>query len=185
MPGINLEQLQCIGNAVSAVAIVVSLIYLSFQIRQAEKYQRALMQQGRVARISAAAESYAHPAIAEAINRGWDGARDISPVQLRQFSFVCRQLFIGAEDSFLQHQDSLLNEAAYRSCLASTKAYLSSPGVRAMWRLTRDWYEPGFRSFMEQLLKGVRAAPSDGLAQWQAAVAEQPAEVRNIRAVHG
>jgi hypothetical protein len=185
MPGINLEQLQSIGNAVSAVAIVISLIYLSFQIRQAEKYQRALMQQGRVARISAAAETYAHPAIAEAINRGWDGARDISPVQLRQFSFVCRQLFIGAEDSFLQHQDSLLNEAAYSSCLASTKAYLSAPGVRAMWRLTRDWYEPGFRSFMEQLMKDVRTAPSDGLAQWQAAVSEQPAGVRNIRAVHG
>jgi hypothetical protein len=54
-----------------------------------------------------------------------------------------------------------------------------------MWRLTRDWYEPGFRSFMEQLMKGVRAAPSDGLAQWQAAVSEQPAEVRNIRAVRG
>jgi hypothetical protein len=85
----------------------------------------------------------------------------------------------------LQHQDSLLNEAAYRSCLASTKAYLSSPGVRAMWRLTRDWYEPGFRSFMEQLMKDVRIAPSDGLAQWQTAVSEQPAEVRNIRAVRG
>jgi hypothetical protein len=181
----NLEQLQCLGNGVSAVAILISLVYLSLQVRQAEKYQRALMQQGRVARISAAAESYAHPAIAEAINRGWDGARDISPLQLRQFSFVCRQLFIGAEDSFLQHQESLLNEAAYRSCLASTKAYLSSPGVRAMWKLTRDWYEPGFRAFIEQLMKEVRVTPSDGLAQWQAALGEQPAEIRNIRAVHG
>lgn len=185
MPVLNLEQLQCIGNAVSAVAIVISLAYLACQIRQAEKYQRALMQQGRVARISAAAESYAHPAIAEAINRCWDGTRDVSLVQLRQFSFVCRQLFIGAEDSFLQHQDSLLNEAAYRSCVASTKAYLSSAGVRAMWRLTRDWYEPGFRAFLEQLMTEVRISHADRLAQWQSAVAEDAAEVRTIRAVHG
>src|SRR4051794_33904285 len=98
MSSLDLEELQCIGNSVSAIAILISLVYLSLQMRQAEKNQRALMQQGRVARISAAAETYAHPAIAEAIHRCWDGARDISPVQLRQFSFVCRQLFIGAED---------------------------------------------------------------------------------------
>jgi hypothetical protein len=34
-------------------------------------------------------------------------------------------------------------------------------------------------------MKDVRVAPSDGLAQWQAAMSEQPAEIRNIRAVHG
>lgn len=143
------------------------------------------MQQGRVARISTAAETYAHPSIAEAINRGWDGARDISPVQLRQFSYVCRQLFIGAEDSFMQHQESLLNDASFRSCVASTKAYLSAPGVRAMWRLTRDWYEPSFREFLDKLMAEVKVVHADRIAHWQIAVAEESAEVRSLRAVHG
>jgi hypothetical protein len=183
MPSVNLEELQCVGNAVSAIAIVISLVYLAIEVRQAEKNQRALMQQGRVARISTAAETYAHPSISEAINRCWDGARDVSPLQLRQFSFVCRQLFIGAEDSFLQHQDSQLNEPAYRSCLASTKAYLSSPGVRAMWRLTRDWYEPGFRTFMDQLISQVRISHTDRQLQWQSALTEEAPEIRSLRSV--
>lgn len=40
MPNLSLEALQCIGNTVSAIAIVISLVYLSLQMRQAEKNQR-------------------------------------------------------------------------------------------------------------------------------------------------
>lgn len=166
----TLDELQFAGNAVSTVAILISLVYLALQIRQAEKNQRALIQQGRATRISAAAQALANPATAEAIHRCWDGARDISTVQLFQFSFVCRQMFIGAEDSFLQHQNSLLGEVAHASFIASMKAYLAAPGIRAMWNLTRDWYEPEFCEFIDRLLIEVKPARFDRLAEWQAAV---------------
>lgn len=174
----NLSDLAALGSAVSGFAILVSLVYLNLQMRQSGKNQRALMQQGRVARISGAATAFADPAIAAVMDRCWDGAVDVSTVQLRQFSNVCRQFFISAEDSFLQHRDALLSEAAYASLVASTKAYLSSPGVRAMWKLTESWYEPGFRDFMEQIMNEVTIAPyADRLAQWQRAVAEVRGEV--------
>lgn len=167
----SLADLASIGNAVSGIAIVISLIYLNLQVRQSTKNQRAMMQQGRVARISSAASSFAEPQIADVYDRCWDGATDISTVELRQFSNICRQLYISAEDSFLQHKDSLLSESAYASLVASMKAYLSSPGMRAMWKLTHDWYEPGFAEFMDQLAQQVTVIPpGDRLARWKAAV---------------
>lgn len=170
----NLSVFASIGTAVSGFAILVSLVYLNLQVRQTEKNQRALMQQGRVARISSAAVAFSESAIAEVIDKCWDGSPDISTVQLRQFSNVCRQLFISAEDSFLQHKDLMLGEAAYASLVASMKAYLTSPGIRAMWDLTHSWYESGFSNFMKQIMKEVEIAPySDRLAQWQAAVAKE------------
>ncbi len=169
----NLSDLAALGSAVSGLAILVSLVYLNLQMRQNGKNQRALMQQGRVARISGAAIAFADPAIAEVVDRCWDGAPDISTVQLRQFANVCRQFFISAEDSFLQHRDSMLSEAAYASLVGSLKAYLSSPGMRAMWKLTESWYEPGFAKFVNRVMKEVPITPyADRLAQWQSAVAE-------------
>lgn len=180
----NLSILASIGTAVSGFAILVSLVYLNLQVRQTEKNQRALMQQGRVARISSAAVAFSDSSIAEVIDRCWDGSPDITTVQLRQFANVCRQLFISAEDSFLQHKDLMLSEAAYASLVASMKAYLTSPGIRAMWKLTHSWYEPGFSSFMQQVMKEVAIAPyADRLAQWQTAVAEENGQAEHVE--HG
>ena len=47
----SLMDLASIGSFMSGVAVVVSLVYLALQVRQAQKNQRALMQQGRAARI--------------------------------------------------------------------------------------------------------------------------------------
>lgn len=170
----HLTDLAALGSAISGFAILASLFYLNLQMRQSGKNQRALMQQGRVARISSAATAFAEAGIAEVVDRCWDGAENISTVQLRQFANVCRQFFISAEDSYLQHRDALLSEAAYASLVASLTAYLTSPGVRAMWKLTRGWYEPGFASFVEQVMAEVALAPyADRLAQWRSAVAEE------------
>lgn len=127
---LNLADLAAPGSAIGGFAIPVSLVYLGLQMRQSGKNQRALMQQGRVARISSAAEAFAVPEIAEAVDRCWDGFVKVSAVRLRQFAYVCRQLVISAEDSFLQHRDGLLTDAACTSLVASMTAYLTSPGVR-------------------------------------------------------
>ena len=42
----NLSDVASIGSFVSGVAVLVSLVYLSLQVRQTERNQRALMNQG-------------------------------------------------------------------------------------------------------------------------------------------
>jgi hypothetical protein len=44
---ISLSDISSIASLVSSIAVVISLFYLSIQIRQAQKNQRAIMQQGR------------------------------------------------------------------------------------------------------------------------------------------
>src|SRR5579862_4809924 len=50
--GMTLADLASIGSLISGVAVLISLIYLALQVRQAEKNQRALMNQGTAARVS-------------------------------------------------------------------------------------------------------------------------------------
>ena len=51
----TLTDLASLGSFVSAVAVVISLIYLALQVRQNTRHSQALIQQGRAARISDAA----------------------------------------------------------------------------------------------------------------------------------
>ena len=48
----SLSDLAAIGSLISGVAVLISLIYLARQMRQNTKHTRALIQQGRVERIS-------------------------------------------------------------------------------------------------------------------------------------
>lgn len=46
----SLSDLASIGTLVGGVAVLISLVYLSLQIRQTERNQRALINQGAMAR---------------------------------------------------------------------------------------------------------------------------------------
>ena len=49
----KLSDLASIGSLISSAAVLISLVYLALQIRQAERNQRALIHQGRASRMIA------------------------------------------------------------------------------------------------------------------------------------
>jgi hypothetical protein len=168
----SLSDLSSIAGAVSAFAVLVSLVFLNVQVRLTEKNQRALIQQGRAGRTAGIAMSLMAPEFAEVYGRCMNGDADISETQLGQFTGYCRALFLGAEDSFLQHRDALLDEMAFVSFKASLRALLISPGIRAIWSMTRDWYGPEFGEFMDKIVKEAVTLPHiDQLARWKATIA--------------
>ena len=103
----TLSDLASLGSFVSGFAVLVSLIFLYFQLRQvgkqvaqAEKNQQASIRQGRTSRSVAVAMGQAtNPALAEALLKAHAGARDISATQLYLFNSFCRALFLSHEDT--------------------------------------------------------------------------------------
>ena len=170
-----LSELSNLGSFISGIAVLISLAYLSFQIRQNTKHSRALIQQGRAGRISEAALHFADLAGEPGIVKCFDGDADVSASDLRRFLFMCRAAFVSAEDSWLQHEEGLLGGAGFNSFEASVRAGMGGKGVEMAWKLSRDGYEPGFRDFMDETLGsnsgGVFPPSQANLARWKAAVA--------------
>ena len=167
----SLSDLSSLASAASAVTVVISLLFLNRQIRLAEKSQRALIQQGRAGRTVDIAMCLMAPDFAGVYYKCMNGDGSISETQLGQFVGHCRAVFLGAEDSFLQHRESLLDEMAFVSFTASLRELLVSPGMRAMWQMTRDWYGPEFGTFMDQIVNEALNLPRiDHLTRWKAAV---------------
>jgi hypothetical protein len=169
----SLSDLASLGSFVSGVAVLISLVYLALQVRQAEKNQRALVQQARASRIADIHLRLAEPDMAAVYVKGQQG-EDLSAVEFHQFRNSTRAFLAHAEDVFLQHQDRLVSARSYSSFRSSLGRAMAARGRRAMWRMERERYDKGFRAFVDQLLREHASARAEaGPDEWRAAVAAE------------
>jgi len=147
----TLADLSSLGSFISGIAVLVSLVYLSLQIRQNTKHSQALIQQGRAGRIADTALRIAELRADDGLNRCFEGAPDASAKDVARFLNVTRAVFISAEDSFLQAEEGLLGSNAFESFKASLRAGMGSSGLATAWIMTRDMHEPKFRAFMDDI----------------------------------
>jgi hypothetical protein len=167
----TLADLSSIGSFVSGIAVLISLVYLSLQIRQNTKHSRALIQQGRAARIADTALRLAEFHDAEGFDKCFDGLPDVTPAELRRFFHVARAIFISAEDSYFQHRQGLLDDIAFASFEAGLRNGFGAKGLGLAWKVTGAMYEPEFRAYVDRTLGDLKVrGPADRVSQWRAAI---------------
>ena len=112
--------------------------------------------------------------VADAVAKGIAGAQDISSTQFEQFRYYCMAHISHAEDSFYQHQDGLLNDAAFETFVFALKGWFRSSGTRAIWKRARNGFAGEFVEFMDKVCAETPIASStDVLAQWKSDVADE------------
>jgi hypothetical protein len=128
----SLSDLASLGSFVSGAAVLISLIYLALQIKQAERYQRAIAQQARADRLVDSWFRLADSEMREVMHKGQFGEDDISLTQVRQFEAIFRAIMYGAEDSFRQHKGGLISDDVFDGYRSSLKNGCAGPGWRAI-----------------------------------------------------
>lgn len=148
----SLSDLASLGSFVSGFAVLISLIYLALQVRQAEKNQRAIIHQGRVEQSTDRLLRLMEPELLKPFMKGLYG-RDASAEELEFQQFVFAMAAIGREiaDLYFQHDLGLLDEAALQNQLVPLYAALRSPGGKAFWKLTRGTADPRTRARVDAL----------------------------------
>jgi hypothetical protein len=172
----TLSDLASIGSFVSAIAVVISLVYLASQSRQARSHQPAAIRAERASRLAMMNTAAEDPSIADAIMKGLQGSGDISVTQYAQFTHFCRASFYNAEDTYFQHSQGLISDQAFASFIASVKGWAArAPGIRACRKQFRGLFVSEFADWMDRTLAEVEPAPPiDTFAQWRSLVdAEQ------------
>jgi hypothetical protein len=147
----SLSDLAAIGSLVSGIAVVISLVYLSFQIRQTTKNQRGTMHQMRASLSTDVMLRIAESGLAHSFRAGLTAAPEISEAEFWQFFYAASAILRTTENAFTQHRDGLISDAHFASAKASARTFLMNPGYRALWQVTRVNREPGFREFMDEL----------------------------------
>jgi hypothetical protein len=72
----TLSDFASIGTLISSLAVLVSLVFLNFQMRQTERNQRAMMNQGVMARDNAIMMMLQQPEVMQVWTKATAGATD-------------------------------------------------------------------------------------------------------------
>jgi hypothetical protein len=156
----TLSDLAAIGSFISGFAVLVSLVFLYFQLRQvneqvmqAEKNQRALMNQGVVTRSADAIRWNAQPDILGLRTRVVSGETDFSAQEILRLTLVLRLMLDSGQDTYVQHTAGLADKITLDNVLKVLGGALAQPVFRAIWNSTRTTYALEWTSYVDKLIE--------------------------------
>jgi hypothetical protein len=161
----SLSDLASLGSFVSGCAVLISLVYLSLQVRQTKRNQQIAIRHSRASRIVELHLALGDSGVADAWLHGSARPEEITQTEVGQYVNLCRALFFHFEDSFYQREEGLLNDDAFETVVAGVRLSARSPGWRAAWRLARPNFGGRFLDFMDRAIAGAAAGSLPGCVE--------------------
>jgi hypothetical protein len=156
----SLSDLASLGSLASGIAVVVTLLFLLLQLRQANLNQKSLMQQGRSLRTIDLLTRFTDPNLAAIVLRAFRADPALTDEERFVFYGYAAALIWNYEDSFLQHEAGTLDARSWESDVSTLERLLRNPAYRAAWRAARESIGSGFRAFVDQLIERIPPASS-------------------------
>jgi hypothetical protein len=146
----SLEQASYLSQIVAALAVLASLVFVGFQLRQNTQSQKLVA----VSSLSAAIAAINVPAMQSAAlgealaraTRDWSGASREQRVLTHFFLFSYFKL---GENAWYQHTRGVLDATQWSGWETMLRVFYHSPGVQnAWWPRRRLAYAPAFQAYL-------------------------------------
>jgi hypothetical protein len=159
----SLSDLAAIGNFVSGIAVLVSLIFIGIQIRQNTRAVRAQILQNFMdgwLGIGAMCSGHARVFVAGA---GASAATFAAMPDDEKMTFMTAifVIFKHYENMYLQHEKGVIEDQDWEAWTNHMFMYWHMPGVKLWWQSRAVCFSPAFRSFIESSRAPGIPPPSD------------------------
>jgi hypothetical protein len=146
---VKLEKWALLAEIVGAVAIVISLVYVGYEVSRNTAEIRASNRQSTAARVQDFALMAANnPDLALAA----DGRTDpdtLTPIQLMQANWYNIAFFRNSEEAYLQYLDGLLSEEYWNTRAVVTISRARRGVGGAYWQSDKRNFSPRFREWLD------------------------------------
>ena len=151
----NWEAVGASGELIGAMAVVVSVLYLAYQVR-------AQVRESRLAAIHEVSEAFREGIGATFLDRelaelfvlGKDGPEALTETQRIRFIALVQRNYRVWEDAFHQHQAGRLSELLWISINRQYSALLNWPGFQWVWSIRRDFFTADFAAYVDTVEPG-------------------------------
>lgn len=150
----DLDQLASIGELLGGIGVILSLLYLAFQLRdqsrglRSESYGRSL---DRLARMQ---ERFAEDSdFSRIFNKGLADPQSLSVEERIRFTWGCTEMFGDFEYMHHQQMQGDLPELIWLRWRETIKFWLTFPGMRAWWYCKPSPFSARFSSFVEACIR--------------------------------
>ncbi|MBW2417411.1 MAG: hypothetical protein JRH19_02640 [Deltaproteobacteria bacterium] len=159
----TLSDLGNVGELIGAIAVVLSLLYLSVQIRQNTRQVRAATFQG----VARGWKEFLYTITSDDRAQLWlKGTVDFTALDAEERSryfLLFRAYFRGYENDYYQFKQGTFDATPWEGYLNALRDdALSRPGIRRMWEQDRGNFNPEFVEFIDRELKATAVDEAAG-----------------------
>jgi hypothetical protein len=130
----SLEDLGNIGEFVAAVAVVISLIYLAFQIRQNTRSVRASTHHATAHAAYGTQHLIAESeAVARILRTGGREPQKLTGEERVRFDAIMRSFFMWYEDTYFQYRNSMIGRDVWEARQRSMMGHFRDAGISSWW----------------------------------------------------
>lgn len=150
----NLQDLASIGELVGGIAVLITLLYLAYQLKQNTTVERASAQRDLLCQIREWWHlSLEHPFLFEVIRRGLDDWESLTAEEKDQFNAWAWSFLNIVEQAELMRGEGFANESSYKGFLQAFVALAATPGGSVWWSYSRNVIEDHMSLVIDAELK--------------------------------
>jgi len=148
----TLEQFGWIGNILSGLGVIATVIYMSIEIRNNTSAVRASAFQQVVNSFASISFDIAKDKnLTELFLRAGRNSAALNEVERAQYDFMLLSFLRRAESVYFQSEVRTLHERHWSGIRASIAWVMTSPGAHASWSEMKDRFNPQFSAFIDGL----------------------------------
>jgi hypothetical protein len=148
----TLADLASLGSFVSGIAVLGSLLFIAFQLRQNTQAMRATASQANAANFRAlVAPISENENVARMYFKGLSHYEELSNEERARFILLTHGSFRFFEASRLQWRHGQLDSEHWHTVEVTVRHLASQPGIRSFWKVRRHWHSSEFQNWFESL----------------------------------
>jgi len=177
----SLADLGNLGEFIGSVAVLVSLIYVAFQIRANTRAVRASTFLGLTNGWLDFLQHTSDAELADLLVRARAAPDQLDRVELYRIFTLGRATFRRYENDYFQFKSGTFDAEAWRGYRSSLRdEVFAGPSMRALWTLSRDKFSPEFAAMVDREAEAARVAGvdselEDSMVQWREALRREGA----------
>lgn len=150
----KLADIASIAEVVSAIAIVISLIYVGIQVNDSTRAVRSATANETAAAISAwYAEMGTDQQATHVVLEGFANPESLSRDETAQFIYMMHGLFLQYQAAYYLSQEGTLDDELRESVTNTILGVRGQPGMHVYWAQRRELFKPSFRQHVDTLLR--------------------------------
>ena len=150
---LTIQDLGALGELLGSIAVVITLIYLTTQLRQTTRAIRAAATQALDKSITDNIALWASTReTALLMQRGLESHESLSEDESTHFHTLISPFFLSMDSNFWSHRNRLIPEELWEREQVVIRDWVNTPGGRVAWERKRSQVSRPFREFVESHL---------------------------------
>jgi hypothetical protein len=151
---VTLNELGSLGEFISGLAVVVTLVYLALQIRHNTRAVRSSMHQDMVESTLRIAESVSdNPDVGRIALKADEDYDNLTKEEFIRFEAYAERVFGNFESVFYSYRNSMIEQDLWESWEASYLADISRTSMRRFWNEDRPMHLRDYMDFIDQFYR--------------------------------